>query len=35
MRADGSHLKEIADLGDLKPRLTDWGPRAATDDDTN
>jgi Tol biopolymer transport system component len=29
MRADGSNLKEIAFLGDLKPRLTDWGPRAA------
>jgi len=28
MRADGSNLKEIAFLGDLKPRLTDWGPRA-------
>ena len=27
MRPDGSHLQEIAFLGELKPRLTDWGGR--------
>jgi Tol biopolymer transport system component len=30
MRPDGSHLKPIISLGDMKPRLTDWGPRAKT-----
>jgi hypothetical protein len=28
MRPDGSHLKLLIALASLKPRLTDWGPRA-------
>jgi len=31
MLPDGSHLTLIIDLGSLKPRLTDWGPRAQED----
>ena len=31
MRADGTHLKEIAFLGELKPRLSDWGARPGDD----
>jgi Tol biopolymer transport system component len=28
MRTDGSHLKLMIALGSLKPRVSDWGPRA-------
>jgi hypothetical protein len=35
MRPDGSHLKEIAFLGDLKPRLSDWGARPGDDGDVD
>jgi Tol biopolymer transport system component len=35
MRPDGSHLKEIAYLGELKPRLSDWGSRPEDDSDAD